>query len=285
MKRYILPVFVLLLTLGSCIVIEEDPLVTVDPTVSFQSHVRGDKVYVTATVLANPAYLSPGNIPTLFEYEGEISLYNEITGELLASETIGGKGLSAITEVSVSSDDFLKIIVVASGKVSVYADKGTDGDPANDLFILDADFYQMSLLTDIISLQDFPVVTLAPEVEYFTYFMGTELYTTATVTANPTFLNTGTYPLNFAFTGVIQIYNQATGALLKSSNISGTGLSTNVTILIDAAPYRGLIIVTSGTVTCTGDIGADGDASNDVLVSSSKYYGLLEVDLVEEVVE
>ena len=281
MKKYILPVIALLLTLSSCIVIEDDPLVMVNPEVRFQSHIRGENVYVIATVFANPEYINPGNIPTMFEYQGEITLYDGKTGTLLASETIAGKGLSSITEVSAPSASFQNIIIVASGRVSALADKGTDGDPSNDLLLHQSDFYEAVPLAEVINLQAYPVVTLDPQVEYITHFRGTELYTNATVTANPTYLNTGSYPLIFTYNGVVQIYNKTNGALLKSSTISGSGLSADVTVLIDTTSYQGFVIITSGTVTCTGDIGADGDASNDVLVSSARYYELIEVDLTE----
>jgi hypothetical protein len=281
MKKYIIPVIAMLLTLSSCIVIEEDPLVMVNPAVTFQSHIRGENVYVIATVTANPEYINPGNIPTLFEYQGEVSLYDGMTGELLVTETIDDSGLSSVTEISSPSASYQNIIIVASGRVSAFADKGTDGDQSNDLFIHQSDFYESVALAEVINLQDYPVVTLDPVVEYITHFRGTELYTTATVTANPTYLNTGTYPLRFTFNGVVQIYNKTTGGLLKSSSISGSGLSADVTVLIDYTAYKGFVIITSGTVTCTGDIGSDGDASNDILVSSSKYYELIEVDLTE----
>ena len=66
MKRDALLVIVLLLTLNGCIVIEEDPIVTVSPEVVLQSHVRENNVYVTATIYANPDFVALGNIPAIF---------------------------------------------------------------------------------------------------------------------------------------------------------------------------------------------------------------------------
>ena len=267
--------------LNGCIVIEEDPFLTLLPEVTFQSHIRGDRVYVTATVFANPAFATPGNIPTIFSYQGEVELYNESTGTLLDSNPIVGEGPSVIIEVSASANALQNMVIIVSGRVLAHADKGSDGDPTNDILLEKAEFYQVRLLSDVISLQNFPVVTMAPTVEYLSHFRGTELYTTAIITANPTYINTGLDPILFGFSGIVQIYDTTTGALLKSSTITGNGLSTNVTILVNTAAISGLVIITSGTVTCTTDIGADGNASNDIVVSTARFYSTQVVDLTE----
>jgi hypothetical protein len=282
MKKAFLYSIILLVALNGCIVIEDDPFVILSPEVTLQSHVKGNTVYVTATIFANPAFGTPGNIPTVFSYQGEVTLYNETTGAELDSKVIAGDGTRAIVEVSASANTLQNMVIIVSGRVLAHADKGSDGDPTNDILLDKAEFYQMQLLSEVISLQDFPVVTLAPAVEYQSHFRGTELYTTATITANPTYINTGIEPILFGYSGLVQIYDTATGALLKSSTISGSGLSTNVTILVNTATINGLVIITSGTVTCTVDVGADGNASNDLTVSSARFYSTQVVDLTEE---
>ncbi len=253
-----------------------------NPEVNLQSHLKSNTVYVTATIFANPAFGAPGNIPTLFSYQGEVELYNESTGELLDSKPITGDGTRSIVEVSASANTLQNMVIIVSGRVLAHADRGSDGDPTNDILLDKTDFYQMRLLSEVISLQDFPVVTLAPAVEYQSHFRGTELYITATITANPTYINTGLDPILFGYNGIVQIYDTTTGALLKSSVIGGTGLSTNVTILVNTATISGLVIITSGTVTCTVDVGADGNASNDLAVSSARFYSTQVVDMTEE---
>ena len=282
MKRAFLYSIILLVALNGCIVVEDDPIVALNPEVTLQSHLKSNTVFVTATIFANPNFGAPGNIPTRFSYEGEVELYNESTGELLDSKPITGDGTRAIVEVSTSANTLQNIVIIVSGRVMAHADKGNDGDPGNDILLDKTEFYQMQLLSEVISLQDFPVVTLAPTVEYQSHFRGTELYTTAIIAANPNYINTGIDPILFGYDGIVQIYDTTTGALLKSSTIGGTGLSTNVSILVNTATISGLVIVTSGTVTCTVDVGADGSASNDMVVSSTRFYSTEVVDLAEE---
>ncbi|MCA1746750.1 MAG: hypothetical protein LC655_03575, partial [Bacteroidales bacterium] len=266
--------------LNGCIVIEEDPFVTLTPEVILQSHVRGNAVYVTATINANPDYVTLGNIPTVLSYEGEVELYNEATGALLDAMPIEGSGPSAVVEVSASAANLRDMVIIVSGRVQARADKGNDGDPDNDYLLEKAEFYQMRLLSEVISMQDYPVVTMAPTVEPQSHFRGTELYTTAIIAANPTYLNTGIDPILFGYSGVMQIYDRASGALLKSTAIAGSGLSTSVTILVNTAIISGrLVIITSGTVTCTADIDADGNASNDIVISTATFYSTEEVSV------
>ncbi len=281
MKKAILYSAFLLIALNGCIVIEEDPFLTLSPEVTLQSHVRGNTVYVTATIFANPTFAAPGNIPTIFSYQGDVELYDESTGTLLDSQPITGEGPSAIIEVSASAASLQDMVIIVSGRVLAHADKKSDGDSSNDILLEKAEFYQMGLLSEVISLQDFPVVTMAPTVEYLSHFRGEELYTTVIINANPNYINTGIDPILFRFSGIIQVYDTTVGALLKSGTISGSGLSTNVTLLVDTSGINGLVIVTSGSVTCTADTGADGNASNDIVVSTSKFYSTQVVDLTE----
>lgn len=281
MRKRILYIAILLITVNSCIVIEDDPLVVVTPTVNFQGHIRSGNVYVTATINANPAFINPGNIATVFLYTGELSLYSTVTGELLNSTEIAGDGLTNIVEVSASAESFDKIVIIASGSIAAYADKESDGDASNDLFLHQADFYQELLVADIISLSDYPIITLAPEVDFQTYIRGGELYATSTISANPAYINQGNSPAVFTYNGILQIYDETSGALLKSRAITGNGLSNSATVFSDTASFSGFIVISSGEVTCTGDVDADGDPSNDIFISNSKFYDIILVDLIE----
>lgn len=282
MKRILLYSLALLFAVTSCITIEDEPFVTVAPDVEFVGHILKNKVVVTATIHANPAFINPGNIPTIFYYEGLIELYNASSGILLGSSEITGDGLTAVVEVEADDDDFEKILVIASGTVSAYADAGSDGETENDLFLHKSTFYEERSLAEVINIQDYPVVTMAPDVEYQLHIRGSDLYTAATISANPTYINTGTFPMLFEYNGVIQVYDQVTGALLKSSTIRGEGLTNAVTVINDTTGFNGFVVITSGGIVCSGDVESDGSNSNDIFISQAEFYEVLTVDLTEE---
>jgi len=281
MKRILLYSIFLLAGMTGCITIVDEPLVTVSPTVDFRGHIRGDQVYITATVFANVGIVNPGNIPTVYEYDGSIGVYNQDTGDLLAFGNISGDGLSSVNEVSLDAEDFEQFVVVVSGTVSASADIEADGDPSNDLLLHTAEFYEVITLADIIEISDYPIVTMTPAVDYQGYFKGTDFYITATISANPAYVNAGSFPILFEYDGVLQIYDEGSGALLRSSSVNGHGLSNSVTVLSDTTNFDGFVVIASGDITCTGDIGSDGDDSNDILISTAEYYEVLVVDLIE----
>jgi hypothetical protein len=281
MKNIFIYSILVLFAATSCITIEDDPFVIVDPAVEFRGHLLDDKVVVNSTVYANPAFTNPGNIPTVFVYEGAIDIYNELTGSLLASTPIEGDGLSTVIKTEADAASLDNIIVSASGTVAAYADKESDGDPSNDLFLHKSEFYDVANLSDVINLPDYPIVTMDPLIEYQTYFKGEELYTTATIFSNPTYVNTGSFPILFGYDGVLQIYDGGSGVLLRSISITGSGLTKAVTILSDTTGFDRFVVITSGNITCTGDIGSDGNVGNDILISTAEYYEVFPVDLEE----
>lgn len=281
MKKLIIYITILLFTATSCITIEDDPFVIVDPTVVFRGHLLDDMVVVNSTVYANPAFANPGNIPTVFVFEGEIDLYNELTGELLATTPIEGDGLSTVIRTEAEAASLDNIIVSAAGTVSAYADKESDGDPSNDLFLHKSEFYEVANLAEVINLPNYPIVTMDPDIEYQTYLKANELYITATIYSNPTYVNTGSFPILFRYDGVMQVYDPVSGTLLRSSTITGNGLTNAVTVLTDTTGYDGFIVITSGNITCTGDIGNDGNTGNDIPISTAEFNEVFPVDLEE----
>jgi len=281
MKKTLYILLILPLVLGGCIRIENDPLVTVTPTVDFQGHIRNDEVYVTTTVYANPTFVDAGNIPVKLYYEGSVAFYDEASGDLLAYEEISGEGLTNITVTSSVAESIDNMIVIVRGTVSAYADKDSDGDSSNDLFIHSADFYQEEQVSNIVILEDYPVVIMDPTVEFQMYIRNNELYTTSTISANPDYLLTGTNSIVFKHEGVLQVYDVTSGALLKSASLAGTGYTNAVTILTDTSSFSGFIIIASGTITCNEDVENDGLTSNDRFISSADFYEVLEVDLQE----
>ncbi len=283
MKIKGLLIIFLLVTSISCIRIENDPLVTVSPFVEFQAHIRSDKVYATAIIAANPTFIDPGNIPTVFSYEGKFELYNEVSGALLAQTEIEGSGLNSVIEAVASAEDFENMILIASGSVSAYADKDSDGDRSNDLFLHTSSFYEVTNLSEVINIQNYPVVVLDPGVDFQWAVRNKQLYTTATIRANPDYIVTGIDPIVFEYDGVMQLYDELSGILLKSSSLSGDGLSQAVTIANDTTGFDGFIIIVSGVISCRADIGSDGEAGNDLPVSSAEFNDILIIDLDQDV--
>lgn len=123
-----------------CLTIDDEPLINLDPTVDFQAHIRSSKLYVTATVLANATYVNPGNMSTIFEYEGEVQMMNEITGTVVSLNTISGNELTKVVTVSADTTSVSGFVVIADGLVTVYADKD-DGGSSNDILISSAEFH------------------------------------------------------------------------------------------------------------------------------------------------
>ncbi len=279
MKKIYILVGCLFLTMSGCIVIENDPFLLVDPVLEFYAHIRKDSLYVTSTVNANPTFVDPGNIPTVITYKGDLEIYNEETGLLLGSAQITGDGLNTLVEASALFENFEHIIVIATGIVSAYADKGSDGDSSNDIFIHESDFYELVYLNDLLNLEGYPVVTMDPEIDYQTYFSNHQLVTTATISANPDYIVAGNIPVIFDYEGVMQVTDQETGALLKSTTIDDEGLSIAVSILADTVSYNNFVIHVSGTLTARADLGSDGDPSNDLFVASTEFNDVINVDL------
>lgn len=279
MRKSIIYLFAGLLTMVSCIDLETEPLVTLNPSVGFKAHIRGDSVYVSATVSANPDFIDPGNIPTLFKYEGELDLYNERSGNLLGTTIISGSGLSSVHEVVAVSEDFEEIIIIAKGQVIASADKESDGDTSNDVMLHTASFNEVTPLTDVVNIEDYPIVVLDPLVEFQSYISNGSLFTTATISANPDYIVTGILPITFYYDGVMQLYDEVSGILLKSSSLSGTGLSNAVSISADTAGFAGFVIVASGNITATANVGNDADTTNDLYISEAEFSEILEVNL------
>lgn len=281
MRKACIYLLIFLFSLNSCIKIEEDPFVTLSPSVEFRGYVLKDKAVVNASVYAGPVFGNPGNIPTVFEYQGEISFYDEPTGELITSKTISGNGPNIIIETQVTAESFENVIIEVSGEVTAYADKDSDGDRANDVLLDKSQFYEVADLPDVINLDNYPVVILDPSVEFQTYFRDHQLYITSTASANPTYQVTASYPILFTFDGVVQVYDRDSESLVKSGTLDEEGLTSAVTVVTDTSSYDGFVIIATGTVECTGDIASDGDPSNDIQISSAEFIETVVIDFTE----
>ena len=139
--QYIFPMLALVL-LSSCLNIEEEPILLINPTTEISAHVKNRRIYATALVAVNPQVLTAGNLPTIFEFLGELAIYNTKTGNIIDVNAFTGGGLSQVYTVTADTVSHDRFVVVASGTINAYADIGNDSDPSNDKLISSGDFYK-----------------------------------------------------------------------------------------------------------------------------------------------
>ncbi len=145
---------VFLVALKSCLNIEEEPLLSISPDAVISAHVKNQKIFATALVSVNPQVISGGNIPSYFEFTGELAIYNTINGNIIDVNTFSGGGLSQTHTVSADTSGRDRFIVIASGSINAFADIGNDGDDSNDKLISSGDFYREAqyLVSDLLDL-------------------------------------------------------------------------------------------------------------------------------------
>jgi hypothetical protein len=139
--RKILPFLVLIFSV-SCLNLEEEPILLVNPTAELSAHVKNEKIYATVLINVNPQVLTAGNIPILFDFSGELAIYNTETGNIIDVNAFSGDGLSQVYTVSADTAAHNRFVVTASGIIKAFADIGNDGDPGNDKLISEGSFYQ-----------------------------------------------------------------------------------------------------------------------------------------------
>lgn len=143
MKLINITIILAFLTLTSCLTIEEEPILLLNPTAVISAHVKNQKIYATALINANPQVLTAGNIPTIFEFSGELAIYNVKNGNPIdVVEFTGGGGLAQVYSVNADTVSHERFIVVANGTIDAFADIGNDEDSSNDRLISSGDFYQ-----------------------------------------------------------------------------------------------------------------------------------------------
>lgn len=142
MKNSLLLAILAGLGLSSCLSIEEEPILQINPSAEISAHIRDQKIYATALVNVNPQVFFTGNIPTIYTFSGELAIYNTLNGNIIDVNAFSGGGLSQVYSVSADTASHDRFVVVASGTIKAYADIGNDGDDANDKLISEGDFYQ-----------------------------------------------------------------------------------------------------------------------------------------------
>ena len=142
-SRIISGILVGIITLGmsSCINIEEEPILLIKPTAEISAHIKNQRIYATSLVNVNPQVLLAGNLPTIFKFTGELSIYNTVNGDIIDVNAFTGGGLSKVFSVSAEIMDHERFIVIASGSIEAYANFGNDDDESNDKQISSGEFY------------------------------------------------------------------------------------------------------------------------------------------------
>lgn len=139
--QHLTPILALTL-LASCLTIEEEPILLINPTTEISAHIKNKRIFATALVTINPQVLTAGNIPTIFEFLGELAIYNTKTGSVIDVNAFSGSGLSQVYTVTADTASHDRFVVVASGTINAYADIGNDDDSSNDKLISSGDFYR-----------------------------------------------------------------------------------------------------------------------------------------------
>ena len=138
---FLLPLLALFLIPG-CLNLDEDPILTIAPTIDLSAHIRNERIYATAQINVNPNITTPGTLQTRFVYSGDLAIHNSVTGNIIDIINFSEGGLSQVYEVTADTASHQKLIVIAKGWIEAYADTESDGDPSNDKLISQAGFHQ-----------------------------------------------------------------------------------------------------------------------------------------------
>jgi hypothetical protein len=141
MKLKPIVILIAFLLLSSCLNIEEEPLLLIQPTADISGHIKNQKIFATSLVNVNPQILSTGNIPMIFEFSGDVSIFDTNTGNVIDVNTFNGTGLSQAYTVSADTIGRDRFIVISHGTVNAFANIGNDDNRSNDKLISTGDFY------------------------------------------------------------------------------------------------------------------------------------------------
>jgi len=142
MKSYCIIPLLTLFTLTSCFNLEEEPILTVRPTVTISAHVKNARIYATAQINVNPDVIVVGTLQVNYEYSGNLTIYNTRTGNIIDVNAFSGGGQSQVYEVTADTASHERFVVIADGRIEAWADIGDDGEPGNDKLISEAGFHQ-----------------------------------------------------------------------------------------------------------------------------------------------
>jgi len=132
----------LAMALSSCLDLEEEPLITINPSAEISAHIKNQKIQATSLVSANPQILTVGNIPVVYEFSGDLAIWNVQNGTIIDVSAFSGGGLSQVYSVSADTTGHDRFIVIVQGSIKAYSDVGNDGSDSNNKLISEGDFYQ-----------------------------------------------------------------------------------------------------------------------------------------------
>ena len=144
MKIPFTTLLLLLLALSSCLNLDEEPIMMIHPTAEISAHVKDQKIFATSLINVNPDVQAVGNVPSLFEFSGELAIYNTYNGTIIDASSISGGGLSQTYTVSADTTGHERFVVIASGIVKVYSDMDKNGSINSNNLISEGEFYQES---------------------------------------------------------------------------------------------------------------------------------------------
>ena len=134
----------LLVALSSCLDLDEEPILMIQPTVEISAHIMDQKLFATSLISANPEIQAVGNVATLFDFEGELAIYNTFNGNIIDVSSVSGGGLSQSYTVSADTLGHKRFIVIANGVIKAYSDMDKNGKINSSNLISEGEFYQES---------------------------------------------------------------------------------------------------------------------------------------------
>lgn len=145
--------FFFLLPLSSCLDLEEEPILMLNPVAEISAHVKDQKIYATGLISANPQILTVGNIPVVYEFSGDLAIWNTLNGNIIDVSAFSGGGLSQVYSVSADTTGHERFIVIMDGSIKAYSDVGNDGSSSNNKLISEGDFYQETqfIISDLVN--------------------------------------------------------------------------------------------------------------------------------------
>lgn len=144
MKISITTLLLSLLVLSSCLDLDEEPIMMIRPTAEISAHVKDQKIFATSLINVNPDVQAVGNVATLFDFSGNLEIYNTYNGNIIDVSTISGGGLSQSYTVTADTTGHDRFVVIASGTIRVYSDMDKDGTIHSNNLISEGEFYQES---------------------------------------------------------------------------------------------------------------------------------------------
>ena len=135
-------IFSAFLTLSGCLNLDEEPIMFINPTATLSANIMDQKIFATSLINVNPQVLVAGNVPMIFEFTGDLSIYNTINGTIIDINSFSGGGLSQVYTVSADTVGHDRFIVIASGNIKAYSDLDKNGKISSSNLLSEGDFYQ-----------------------------------------------------------------------------------------------------------------------------------------------